>query len=264
MKRKTIISILSIIALISIAGTGLTTNATNTNCNHSYSSNVVTSAPTCTSAGISQKTCTLCGNVKTEKTKATGHKTKKINKKSSTYISKGYTGDTYCTRCKKIIFKGKNIKKLTLKKPSVTIKGKTKSIAVTYRKVKNADGFQVKYTRNGKTIKRTYRSSKSTTKSITGLSAGKYRVSVRAFVIQNDKKAFSKWTKERKVTVKNPAKKKTSSQSSSGNTSSGGSQYWVSSGAVYHSTRACPTLSRSRFVMSGTAPSGRRPCKVCH
>lgn len=39
--------------------------------------------------------------------------------------------------------------------------------------------------------------------------------------------------------------------------------YWVPSGKVYHSTPDCPTLSRSKTIYSGSAPSDRRPCKVC-
>ena len=50
------------------------------------------------------------------------------------------------------------------------------------------------------------------------------------------------------------------SESSSG---SHGTVYWVSSGKVYHTTRDCPTLSRSKVIHSGAAPSGRRACKVC-
>lgn len=46
---------------------------------------------------------------------------------------------------------------------------------------------------------------------------------------------------------------------------SGGTVYWVPSGAVYHVSRNCPTLSRSRTVYSGSvAQSGKsRACKVC-
>lgn len=62
-----------------------------------------------------------------------------------------------------------------------------------------------------------------------------------------------------KVTV---SPKKSSSASSGSST--GGTVYWVPSGEVYHSTKDCPTLSRSKTIYSGSPPSGRRPCKVCH
>ena len=55
-----------------------------------------------------------------------------------------------------------------------------------------------------------------------------------------------------------------SSENDYNNNNSGhGTVYWVSSGEVYHISRDCPTLSRSKNVYSGSAPSGRRPCKVC-
>lgn len=40
--------------------------------------------------------------------------------------------------------------------------------------------------------------------------------------------------------------------------------YWVLSGKVYHSTKDCPTLSRSSNIQSGKqVPKGRNACKVC-
>lgn len=43
-----------------------------------------------------------------------------------------------------------------------------------------------------------------------------------------------------------------------------GTFYWVPSGKVYHTTRDCPTLSRSKTIRSGSVPpSGRHICKVC-
>lgn len=46
---------------------------------------------------------------------------------------------------------------------------------------------------------------------------------------------------------------------------SGGTVYWVAGGQVYHVSRNCPTLSKSKNVYSGTiAQSGKpRVCKVC-
>lgn len=43
-----------------------------------------------------------------------------------------------------------------------------------------------------------------------------------------------------------------------------GKYYWVSSGKVYHTTKDCPTLARSKNIISGsTPPAGRHVCKVC-
>lgn len=45
---------------------------------------------------------------------------------------------------------------------------------------------------------------------------------------------------------------------------SAGTYYYVSSGSVYHVSRNCPTLSRSKHVISSSSkPSNRHACKVC-
>src|SRR5699024_2133778 len=62
----------------------------------------------------------------------------------------------------------------------------------------------------------------------------------------------------------------TDSNSSSGpsrssDSSKSGTVYWTPGGSVYHYSRSCPTLSRSRTIYSGTpSESGKsRGCKVC-
>ncbi len=59
-------------------------------------------------------------------------------------------------------------------------------------------------------------------------------------------------------------KKSESKKTSSSSNSNSGTVYWVPNGKVYHSTKDCPTLSRSKNIKSGSVPSGRTPCKVCH
>lgn len=79
-----------------------------------------------------------------------------------------------------------------------------------------------------------------------------------------------------KVTVTAPASPKRSSgntgRSSSGsfpgsstNADKSNTVYWTPGGSVYHYSRSCPTLSRSRTIYSGTpSESGKsRGCKVC-
>lgn len=39
--------------------------------------------------------------------------------------------------------------------------------------------------------------------------------------------------------------------------------YYVESGEVYHITSSCSTLKKSKNVLSGPIPEGRRVCKVC-
>ena len=56
--------------------------------------------------------------------------------------------------------------------------------------------------------------------------------------------------------------------SSSGGSSSGGSTgvvYWTPSGERYHSTTGCPSLSRSKTILSGSISDAgsRTPCQKC-
>ncbi|WP_269205639.1 ComEC/Rec2 family competence protein [Clostridium botulinum] len=50
------------------------------------------------------------------------------------------------------------------------------------------------------------------------------------------------------------------------NTSKQGSVYYTAKGKCYHSSTGCPTLSRSKNIMTGTANNcgGRRPCSKCN
>jgi hypothetical protein len=53
--------------------------------------------------------------------------------------------------------------------------------------------------------------------------------------------------------------------SGSGDSSGGDTVYWTPSGSVYHYSRSCPTLSRSRTVYEGTVAESHKShgCKVC-
>ncbi len=131
------------------------------------------------------------------------HKTKVTGKVNATYFSKGYTGNTVCSICGKTIAKGKSVAKLILKKPNVTVKGGSKIITVKYKKVTGATGFQVKYKLKGKKEKTiNVKTKKNLKKVFKKLKKGKYTVKVRAYVKKTNKKAYSKWTKTKTVTVK--------------------------------------------------------------
>ena len=56
-----------------------------------------------------------------------------------------------------------------------------------------------------------------------------------------------------------------SDNSGSGDSSGGDTVYWTPSGSVYHYSRSCPTLSRSRTVYEGTVAESHKShgCKVC-
>lgn len=169
---------------------------------HQWESGVVTKEPSCTENGEMTYSCTGCQETKTEVIDAKGHETTVTGAKKATYFAKGHTGDTVCRVCGETIEKGKSISKLKLKTPTVKITGGKKKITVKYTKVQGANGFQVKYKVGKKTVTKTYTAKKNATKVIKKLKKGTYKVQVRAFVKQGSKKAYSKWTKVKKVKVK--------------------------------------------------------------
>ena len=121
-------------------------------------------------------------------------------KKSATYFVAGYTGDIYCKDCGVLISKGKSIAKKKLKKPVIKVKAKKKMLTVTYKKVRKATFYQVKV-KTGKKWK-TYRT-KAGKITIKKLKRGKlYQVKVRAVRQAGKKKAYSKYSKVKKVRVK--------------------------------------------------------------
>ncbi|MBQ9179337.1 MAG: Ig-like domain-containing protein [Firmicutes bacterium] len=67
--------------------------------------------------------------------------------------------------------------------------------------------------------------------------------------------------KKATCTIKVKAKKKAKAKKKSG-----GTVYWTPYGKVYHSTRDCPTLSRSRTILSGPLSKcpKSRGCYVCN
>ena len=124
-----------------------------------------------------------------------------INSIKETYFTRGYTGDTVCADCGEVINKGKIIAKLTLKTPKFKlVKGKGK-FKVKYTKVKDATGFQVRYKTKSKWRKVNFDTKKSASKIVKNLKKGKYQVQIRAFVKQGKQKAYSAWSKAKKVKV---------------------------------------------------------------
>ena len=121
-------------------------------------------------------------------------------KTPATYFAKGK--ETYrCEYCDEIT-RTKTIKKLVLAKPKVTVKGGKKKITVTYKKVKKAKGFQVRYTIGKKTKDKNFATKKNVTKSISKLKKGNYKVTVRAYIKSGKKTAYGKWSKSVTVKVK--------------------------------------------------------------
>lgn len=153
------------------------------------------STATCTSGGEMIYRCKKCNDLKIETTNKGTHYKTTINRKKSTYFSKGYSGDTYCIRCNKILNKGVTTNKLKLKTPQVVINSDKDKITIHYTKVTDSTGFQVKYKIGKKSNIKTYNTKESTTKVIKKQNKGTYKVRVRAFIKQGNKIAYSKWTK---------------------------------------------------------------------
>ena len=66
-----------------------------------------------------------------------------------------------------------------------------------------ANRFQVRYRIKGKWTVKTFKATKNVSKTIKKLKKGKkYTVQIRAMVKKVSKKAYSKWSKAKKVTVK--------------------------------------------------------------
>ncbi len=79
---------------------------------HTWDDGKVTKEPTCTTKGVKTFTCSICAKTKTENIAATGHQHTEIRKKKdATCGEDGYTGNTYCTDCKKTISYGQTITK---------------------------------------------------------------------------------------------------------------------------------------------------------
>lgn len=144
---------------------------------------------------------------------------------------------------KKLTLKVGQNKKLTLKNAVGKIKWRSKNVSVA------------KVGRKG--VVRAKKSGKTTI--IAKFNGKKYKCKVT--VISNSKSSSG-----------NSSNSSSSNRSSGGTSNSSGSSttksttvYWVPNGSVYHYSRNCPTLSRSRTIYSGTiSQSGKgRACKVC-
>ena len=112
---------------------------------------------TCTATGLTDgKKCSVCGTVTVaqETIKATGHKEVVIPAVAPTYKAVGKTEGKKCSVCGTITIAQKDVAKLTLAVPTVTIKNTAKGINVSWNKVDGAESYIVyKRTYNEKTKK---------------------------------------------------------------------------------------------------------------
>ncbi len=80
---------------------------------HTWSEGKVTKEATCAEDGLEVYTCKECDETKEEVIKATGHQHTEVrNAKRATCKEGGYSGDTYCKDCGKLIKKGSVTEKL--------------------------------------------------------------------------------------------------------------------------------------------------------
>ena len=234
-------------------------------CNHTWSNWIVETEPDCSQTGNQYRYCTKCDEGQTVTLPATGlHEWDSWVKTKSPTINRTGLQKRECEVCGKI--ETKAIAKL---KPFVKLSKKTVKLKVsnTYKlKVKYAKGDAVKkYKSKNKKIATVSKKGK-----ITGKKKGTTKITV---VMKSGKKAT--------CTVKVSAKKKTSSNNNSngtgGNNGNGnsnnntggtgsGTVYWTPNGEVYHSTKNCRTLSRSKTIYSGSIDECPKPrgCKVCY
>lgn len=144
------------------------------------------------------KFVSLCKNGKS-------HKTVKAKGKAPTYFEYGYTAHKRCTVCGERIG-CYQVNKKYLDMTSISVASGKGFIKVSYKAVKDANGFQVMYVdKNRKQVRKIFMTDKSTTVKITGVPKGEYKVFARAMIKKGNQKAYSSWCfdgKMRVVTVK--------------------------------------------------------------
>ena len=231
-------------------------------------------------------TCTKCQATKTEKVQLSEHTWIEDHRKSSTCLKKGTVyyicWDCNATKTKTLpLGKHKWTSYKTVKKATVFKKGLKKGHCKTCKKTKKKyiakrKAF-IKINKKKLTLK-VKKSKILTVKFAYGDKVKSWKSSNAKIVSVNKKgkliaKASGKATitvklksgKKAKCKVTVPKVKKAKAKKSSSGSSGGGTVYWTPSGSVWHVSRSCSTLSRSKTVYSGTiAQSGKpRCCKVC-
>lgn len=74
---------------------------------------------------------------------------------------------------------------------------------------------------------------------------------------------YSSWSDSEPINVEKASSnsKKTTNKKSN---SASAKYYWIADSKVYHKSKDCRTLKKSKNILSGKSyPSGRRACKVC-
>ncbi len=101
------------------------------------------------------------------------------NKKAATYKAAGYTGDTYCSDCGKLLKRGSSIAKLASKKQTIKVSKKaSKTVVIKYKSIRRkSTSFKIKAKAKGKI---TYKVIRGKKKYITVSKSGKVTIKKRA------------------------------------------------------------------------------------
>lgn len=201
-------------------------------------------AATCTSKGSVTYTCTKCKATKREPLPIdpTNHgATGIINKKTATTTKEGYTGDTYCYRCTKIITTGTVIPKKssgssnttttpgtsqqpsTSAKPGNSTSGKSttattpndvedlkvvnkkgKAMKITWTKQTGIKGYELQYAMDKKfkkSPKTIALKANAASKTIKKLKKKTYFVRIRCYTQTGTEKTYSAWSTVKKVKI---------------------------------------------------------------
>jgi hypothetical protein len=168
-------------------------------------------AATCTKSGLSEGShCKVCGAVITKQktVAAKGHTAVKDKAVAATYTATGLTEGSHCKVCGKVLKKQTKTAKKKLKKPTLKkLTAKSKAFGVKWKKVSDADGYQICYAAN-----KTFTKNKATKKVANGSAASatvkklkakkKYFVRVRAYKETGGKKVYSEWSETLTVKTK--------------------------------------------------------------
>ena len=154
---------------------------------HKWNSGSVTTEPTCTTQGEKTYVCTVCYDAKSELISAKGHKEVVIPAVAPTYKEPGKTEGKKCSVCGTITVAQKDVAKLTLATPVVTVKNSATGVKVAWKAIDGAESYKV-YRKTYSTKTKKYGSwktcgtaTKTSYVDVTAKSGTKYIYTVKAF-----------------------------------------------------------------------------------
>ena len=156
----------------------------------------------CTESGKTEgRKCLFCGVILEEQKiiSALGHSIVIDEPLSATYFSTGKTEGEHCSKCGVVLKSQQVISKIALKAPKVKLKVGKKKVNVKFSKVIGVTKYEIKI-QIGKKWRR-YITSK-TSYTIKNLKKSKYKVKVRAIVVDGAQKIYSNYSKVKKIKIR--------------------------------------------------------------